>query len=46
MNSKNKSGQKNLAALQKKLQAQGVKYCLGAYVDILGLQFNNDWLRA
>ncbi len=37
MNSKNKSGQKNLAALQKKLSAQGVKYCLGAYVDIHGV---------
>ena len=37
MNSKIKSGQKNLAALQKKLSAQGVKYCLGAYVDIHGV---------
>ena len=37
MNSKNKFGQKNLAALQKKLSAQGVKYCLGAYVDIHGV---------
>ena len=37
MNSKNKSGQKNLVALQKKLSAQGVKYCLGAYVDIHGV---------
>ena len=37
MNSKSKSGQKNLAALQKILSAQGVKYCLGAYVDIHGV---------
>jgi glutamine synthetase len=37
MNSKNKSGHRNLAALQKKLMAQGVKYCLGAYVDIHGV---------
>ena len=37
MNSKNKSGPKKLAALQKKLSAQGVKYCLGAYVDIHGV---------
>jgi len=37
MNSKTKPGQKNLAALQKKLSAQGVKYCLGAYVDIHGV---------
>jgi glutamine synthetase len=37
MNSKTKPGQKNLVALQKKLSAQGVKYCLGAYVDIHGV---------
>jgi glutamine synthetase len=37
MSSKSKAGQKNLAALQKKLMGQGVKYCLGAYVDIHGV---------
>ncbi|MEI7533618.1 MAG: type III glutamate--ammonia ligase, partial [Verrucomicrobiae bacterium] len=37
MNSKTKPGQKKLAALQKKLSSQGVKYCLGAYVDIHGV---------
>ena len=37
MNSKSNSGPKNLAALQKILSAQGVKYCLGAYVDIHGV---------
>ncbi len=37
MNSKTKPGQKNWAALQKNLSAQGVKYCLGAYVDIHGV---------
>lgn len=28
---------KKVAAIQEKLQAQGVKYCIGAYVDIHGI---------
>jgi len=37
MKSKTKSTGPNPAAIQKKLAAQGVKYCLGAYVDIHGV---------
>ena len=37
MKSKIPTGQKTLAAQQKKLMSQGVKYCLGAYVDIHGV---------
>ena len=37
MKSKKSPGRKALAAQQKKLMSQGVKYCLGAYVDIHGV---------